>query len=443
MIDQQLLVEAVVPRVKSLCESVQGKSLEKAVMKQLHIPSIKKVEDEQEAISLVYNGSLLLYFEEEDLLFSCDIAKRPNRNPEQTNTEATIKGPRDNFIEDLAVNIALLRKRLPTNSFCVEKIEIGKRSKTSVAILYFDDIADQKNLDKIRGLLQKIDTDIVFSGDIVMEHINKKAILFPRHDYTGRPDYAIQSLVRGRFVILVDGVAYAIITPVNLFFLLKTSEDNEYPVIFGSVERMMRIIGLSIGALLPGFWLALTTYHQNQLPFQMLATVVQSNVGLPLPSALEMFVMLGMFELLREAGLRLPTVLGSTIGVVGGLIIGDAAIRAGITSPAMIVIIATSIVASFTLLNQSLVTSISITRIFIIVLTAFFGFFGFFMGIFFILVYLSNIRTFDVSYMSIATKFNWKSIGKTLFRLPGKDYTKRPEMLKPQDNTRSKEAKDE
>ena len=210
-----------------------------------------------------------------------------------------------------------------------------------------------------------------FSGDLLMERVNKNSKLFPKFDYTGRPDYAVQALARGRFIIFVDGVAYAVVTPVNLFLLLKSAEDNEYPIIFSSLERLLRIFGILIGLLLPAFWLALTTYHQNQLPLQLLATVVQAKSGLPLPSSLEMLLMLLMFELFREAGLRLPSVIGGTISVVGGLIIGDAAIRAGVTSPEMIVVIAISTIASFTLVNQSLVTSVSILRVAFIFASAF------------------------------------------------------------------------
>ncbi len=437
MIDQQMLNEVIIQRVQFLFDHLTESSFEENITMQLHIPTLQKVKDKEEAITFVYTGFLLLYFEEEDLLYASNIAKKPNRNPEETRMEVLVKGPRDNFIEDIRVNIALLRKRLPTNSFCVEKVELGKRSKTTVAILYFDDIADMDILHGIKKQLAAIDTDIVFSGDVLMERINKNSMLFPKFDYTGRPDYAIQSLIRGRFIILVDGVAYAVVTPVNLFLLLKSAEDNEYPIIFSSVERLLRIFGILIGLLLPAFWLSLTTYHQNQLPLQLLATVVQSKTGLPLPSSLEMLLMLLMFELFREAGLRLPSVIGGTISVVGGLIIGDAAIRAGVTSPEMIVVIAISTIASFTLVNQSLVTTMSILRVAFIFASAFFGLFGFFISLYFTLLYLCNIRIYGYSYMNLATDLNWSTIKKSIFRLSQKEYMDRNKALAPQDNTRT------
>lgn len=441
MIDQQLLNEVIIRRVQFLYDHLDETSLEENITNQLHIPTLNKIKDKEEAITYVYTGFLLLYFEEEELLYASNVAKKPNRNPEETKMEVLVKGPRDNFIEDIRVNIALLRKRLPTNSFCVEKVELGKRSKTSVAILYFDDIVDMDILHGIKKQLAAVDTDIVFSGDVLMERINKNSKLFPKFDYTGRPDYAIQALIRGRFLIFVDGVAYGIITPVNLFLLLKSAEDNEYPIVFSSIERLLRIFGILIGLLLPAFWLSLTTYHQNQLPFQLLATVVQAKTGLPLPSSLEMLIMLLMFELFREAGLRLPSVIGGTISVVGGLIIGDAAIRAGVTSPEMIVIIAISTIASYTLVNQSLVTTISLLRIMFIIASAFLGLFGFFISLYLTLLYLCNIRIYGYSYMNLATDLNWATIKKSIFRLSPKGYTERNKALAPQDSSRTSSRK--
>lgn len=436
MIDLQLLNETIVPRVQETCSEVSEEPLEEFILNKLYIPDLQKVETKEDLISRIFNGFLILYFEDENLTLSSNIAKKPNRNPEESRMEVLIKGPRDNFIEDISVNIALIRKRLPTNSLNVEKLELGKRSKTTVAVLYMDDIANKDILKDIMSQLNEVDIDIVFSGELLLEMINKRSPIFPRNNYTGRPDFAVQALVRGRFVILVDGVSYVVITPVNLFLLLKAGEDVEYPIAFSSAERVLRIIGLMIGLALPAFWLALTTFHQDQLPFQLLATVVQNNSGLPLPSAVEMLTMLGMFELFREAGLRLPSVIGGTISVVGGLIIGDAAIRAGLTSPAMIVVIAISTIATFTLVNQSLVTAVSIVRIILILITSILGLFGFFIALYFLLLYLSNIRIFGVPYMNIATDLSWSTIKRSLIRPAPKNYKERPHSLNPQDSTR-------
>ncbi|MGE7091795.1 spore germination protein [Lysinibacillus sp. NPDC048646] len=437
MIDQQLLNSVIVQRVQSLFEDISAELLEDNIKNDLHIPDLQKVKTKEDAITLVYRGHVLLYFEKENFLFSSNIAKKPNRKPEETRLELIVRGPRDDFIEDVFINIALIRKRIPTNSLNVETLEIGKRSKTTVAVLYFEDVVNKNMLTTIKKQLNQVDIDIVFSGDLLMERLDKNDKVLPRHDYTGRPDFAVQALTRGRIIILVDGVSYAVITPANMLLLFKSGEDNDYPNIASALERLLRIVGILISILLPGFWLALSTFHQEQLPVLLLATIVQSRNGLPLPTVLEILMMLFMFELFREANLRLPSVISGTMSVVGGLIIGEAAIKAGVTSPAMIVVIAISSIAAFTLVNQSFVTAMSIFRLIFVLASAFFGLFGFFMALFFLILYAANMRVLGVPYLNIAANLNWADIKKSLIRVSPKGYSKRPEFLNPQDKTRT------
>ncbi|KOS61813.1 spore germination protein [Lysinibacillus agricola] len=441
MINEQLLQTVIVQRVQSLFFETSEELLEEHIQENLHIPHLQKISNKDEAITRVYKGHALLYFEDINLLYSSYIAKKPNREPKETTLELVVKGPRDDFIEDVFINIALLRKRLPTNSLSVETYELGKRSKTTVAVLYIEDVVNQKMLEQIKLQLQGIDTDIVFSGDLLMERIEQSTKVLPRHDYTGRPDFAIQALSRGRIIIIVDGVSYVIITPANSMLLFKSGEDNEYPIIVSSMERILRIVAVLISVLLPGFWLALTTHHQEQLPFILLATVVESRMGLPFPTILEILMMLFMFELFREANIHLPNVISGSISVVGGLVIGDAAIKAGVTSPAMIVVIATSSIAAFTLVNQSFVTAMSILRLIIILASAFFGLFGFFISVFFILLYTANLRVLGVPYLNMGADLDWQDIKRSLVRLSPAGYRNRPEFLNVQDKSKTSSKK--
>jgi len=437
IINERLLHTVIVQRVQSLFTASQDEMLEEHIQNNLHIPQLQKISSKDDAITKVYRGHVLLYFEDMNLLYSSNIAKKPNRDIKETTLELVVKGPRDDFIEDVFINIALLRKRLPTNSLSVETYELGKRSKTTVAVLYLEDVVNQKMLEQIKLQLQRVDTDVVFSGDLLMERMEQSAKILPRHDYTGRPDFALQALSSGRILIIVDGVSYVIITPANSMLLFKSAEDNEYPVIVSSMERSLRRLAIFLSVLLPGFWLALTTHHQEQLPLILLATVVESRTGLPFPTILEILMMLFMFELFREANIHLPNVISGSISVVGGLVIGDAAIKAGVTSPSMIVVIATSSIAAFTLINQSIVSAMSIFRIIIIVASAFLGLFGFFISMFFILLYMANLRVLGVPYLSIGADLDWQDIKKSLFRLSIDGYGKRPTFLKVQDKSRT------
>ncbi|MFC9539657.1 spore germination protein [Lysinibacillus sp. NPDC056959] len=441
MINERLLQTVIVQRIQSLFTATSDELLAEHIQNHLHIPHLQRITSKDEAITRVYKGHVLLYFEDMDLLYSSYIAKKPNREPKETTLELVIKGPRDDFIEDVLINIALIRKRLPTNSLSVETYELGTRSKTTVAVLYLEDVVNKKMLEKIKIQLQRVDADVIFSGDILMERIGQSDKILPKHDYTGRPDFAVQALSRGRIIIVVDGVPYAIITPVNVMLLFKSGEDNEYPIIVSSMERLLRIVAILISVLLPGFWFALTTFHQEQLPFILLATVVESRTGLPFPSILEILMMLFMFELFREANIHLPNVISGSISVVGGLIIGDAAIKSGVTSPSMIIVIATSSIAAFTLVNQSFASAMSILRVIIILASAFFGLFGFFISVFFILLYIANLRVLGVPYLNMGANLDWPDIKKSLVRLSPSGYSKRPKFLNVQDETKTSSRK--
>lgn len=440
LISNDMMYNSIPQRLEAFFSRLHSKPTKKDIMERLYLPSIGMIETDEQAISDIFAGKLFLDFGVEGTIFSVDISERPQRKPEETKTEVDVLGPRDNFIEDISINIALIRKRLRTASLVIEPFEIGRRTKTKVSVLFIEDIADKEIFQQIKKKLDGIDIDGLFSGTQLEELINESPwAMFPRYSYTGRPDFAVQSLLKGRFIILIDGVTYAYVTPINLFFLLKGGEDKEVFYAFNSFQRLMRITAVVIATLLPGFWVALTAFHQNQIPFTFLATIVESRRGVPLSTSVEVLLMLLIFEIFREAGMRLPMAIGQTLSVIGGLIIGDAAIRAGLTSPATLVVIAGSTIATFTLTNQSLAGTVSILRFFIVILVSFLGFFGFFVGLYFILVYLANIRTFGVPYMGLVTRIDARNILKSILRLPDAIIKRRPSTLNPEDSSRKGE----
>ncbi len=439
MVNSELINQSIIKRIEDFINE-QGKQnlTDKTVKERLHIPSISIIKNTESIVKDLFAGKMLIHFIGYHFAFTIDIAKRPQRSPEETVTEVTIKGPRDNFIEDIAINIALIRKRLRTTSLHIKKFEIGRRSSTAVSLLYIADIANKDVVDGITKKLENVDTDGIFSGDQLLELIEKPTPFFPRHHYTGRPDFAVHSLLKGRCLILIDGIAYSIILPANLFFLLKTGEDYESLSTFSSIERILRITSIFIAIFMPGFWIAITTYHQDELPSILLANVVSSRQGLPFPSALEAFLMLFLFELFREAGLRMPSPIGSTLSVFGALIIGDAAIRAGLTSPSQVVVMSTSLIATFTIPNQSLAGSVSLLRIITLLLSAFIGLYGFFISYYLIITYACSIRSFGVPYMGINSNLSYTNMINTVLRLPAKLANKqRPQMFFSKDSTSS------
>ncbi len=385
LLDSQQLHEFVLPRIEHHFQA-------------LNLILLNGDDRAEQAIKRVFAGQLLIC--DDGALYALDISNPPKRQPEESNMEVTIKGAKDGFTEDLTTNVALVRKRLRTNKLCCEKMTIGDLSQTEVALLYMKNLAKPEVIEEARKRLTAIRTDVSSIGFLEEALGGYSESWFPLVETTTRPDYAMFCLANGRFIVMMDGVPSGVIAPATLALQLKSPEDEYNPYFIAALGRFLRYVGLAMSIFVPGFWIALATYHPEQLPMPMLATVTLSRLGLPMSTVFEAFFMQLMFELFREAGMRLPSVIGQTVAVVGGLIVGDAAIRAGLTSPSMLVISALSAVATFTLVNPSLNGTVTLLRFIVMGFAAFVGFFGFFIAVFGIILYLCCLHSYGVPYLS-------------------------------------------
>lgn len=385
-----------------------------------------------ESISLrVFEGHLLFCLPSLQRMWSIDISNLPTRSPEQSTTEVSIRGARDGFIESLAVNVALIRTRLRTADLACTFELMGERSETKVALLYMKSIANPDIIENVMGKLRAIKTERILTSNQLEDLLAPtRFTLFPITHYTGRPDFAAECLLNGRFIIIVDGNPTAIIAPVNLFLLLKSPEDANFPFLSVNVGRILRMVGLLTSIFLPGFYLALTSYHMDQLPFPLVATISVGRMGLPMESALELFLIMSLMELFREAGVRLPSAVGQTLTVVGGLIIGESAIRAGMVSPLMIVVTATTVVAGSTIVNQVLTSSIVLLRFVSFLFSATLGIYGFIFSLILFVVYLTGIESFGVPYLAPISPLNIRQALTSLFKMPRGTNKSRPSILR-------------
>lgn len=374
----------------------------------------------------LFGGQIILFREDSGELLAFDSPGQTSRSIEESTQELSIKGPRDGFVEDIAVNLSLVRRRLRTPKLTTEWFTVGSESKTQVCLLGMEGITSPKVLEEARTRLRKIEVLVLHGAGELESIIKDRSLgLVPTTDYIGRPDYVVQALMNGRFAILVDGTPAAVIAPANISLLVKSPEDAYLPYYFVAFERFIRLICFLMAGMLPGFWLALLAFNNDQVPFTLLATVTISRFGLPLSPQMELFIMMIMFEIFREAGIRLPRAVGQTVTVVGGLIVGDAAIRAGLTSPTMLVISAVTAVATFTLVNQSLNGSITIIRLFILTASASLGLFGFFVSVFAVLVYICSLESFGMPFMQPLAPFAFKKMLSAVFQLPWEYRAKR------------------
>ncbi|MED0965643.1 spore germination protein [Bacillus paramycoides] len=445
LIDNTKLKQATSSQV---CKELLSNSIEEfnlsTLIPQLSVKKLDIVNSNETISQIIFEGNLLIIFEESKQGYIVDIAQIPTRSVEQTNTEMTIRGGRDGFVEELNTNIGLIRKRLKTSSLSYEEFIIGERTQTKVALLYLKDIASQDIINQVRLKLRQIKIDGVVSSAQIEELItNNQFSVFPLVEYTGRPDYAVNCLLYGRFILLVEGSPTVTIAPVTFPFFVNTSEDQDSFYIIGSFVRLVSLLGIAISIFLPGIWIALITYHPDQIPYTLLATLSLSREGIPFPAPLEGLIMMTLFEILRQAGLRVPAVFGQTLSVVGGLIIGQAAISAGIVSASMVIIIAISVVSTFALTNQSVTGIISILRYVVFLISSLLGIVGFIFCIFVIVIHVVNLRSFGVPFFTPYSPPVFKSMLAATFRIPFTYMNRRPKELHTQDNTRKRESTDE
>jgi hypothetical protein len=395
---------------------------------------------EEEIVDTVFQGDLVLVLLNTNRLYSLNLSHRPDRTPEEPNIEISIKGPRDGFVESYLTNIALIRKRIRSTSLCCESFLIGKRTRTKVGLLYIGDILSPAILKEVRIRLNKIDIDGLYSINQLEEALSdSKYSLFPLLDFSGRPDYAVNSLLAGRFVIVIDGNPLVLIGPATFGLILKSPEDAYFNFQYVSFARLIRAFSFWLSILLPGFWVALTAFHQDQIPFRLMATIAVSRIGLPLPTQLEMFVLLLLLEVFREAGVRLPSSIGQTLTVIGALIIGDASIRAGLVSPSVVVVGAVTAVMGVTLVNQNLGAIVSIIRFAILFVSSFIGMYGLILSVLVLLFYMSRLQSFGVPYLSPLSPPYLRDILKGYLRLPWNKMVDRPKDLHPTDPDHQKD----
>ncbi|KRE75343.1 spore germination protein [Paenibacillus sp. Soil750] len=438
MVKKDMIDGLVLPNLQAFINSdyyQNEEALDLRTLLQLVKLTGKHVVDEMKLS--VFAGQLILFFENSQGIYSLDIAAPPNRTPEESSTETSIKGPRDGFIEDVITNIALIRKRLATSSLCVEKILLGRRSNTVVALLYLGDIINESVLQEAKDRLQSIDVDAVISSAQLEEALSGRSYsIFPMLNYTGRPDFVADSLLRGRFAIIVDGSPMVLVAPVTLTYILDSPEDVHNPYYYVAFERLLRIIGLLISVLLPGLWISVSSFNLDQIPYQLVATISSSRLGLPLSGPMDFIIMLMLFELFREAGARLPKVVGQTVTVVGGLIVGDAAIRSGITSPTTLVVTSLSTISMYTLVNQNLAGTITVLRIIILLISTMFGIYGFMISLMGLVLLMSTLESFGVPYLAPISPPLFGEMIASLFSKTWKKLARRPIELNTQDDTR-------
>lgn len=361
--------------------------------------NVKIVSTFDEIIAGVNSGNCALFIDTIDKAFNIDVKGFKQRSVSTPNNEVVIKGPQEAFVESIRTNTSLLRRIINNENLVIESLNIGKISKTYCAVCYMHNIANSNLVAEVKFRLNNLSIDSLLSSGQLEQLIEDNSQFgIPQILSTERPDKCTKYLMQGRVIVLVNGNPYALIMPATLIDFMSSPEDTNLKVLFGNFLKSLRFIAAFLTLLLPGIYIAVTSFHQEILPTELLFSILAARQFVPFPIIFELLVMEISFELIREAGLRVPSPVGPTIGIVGALILGDAAVNANIVSPILIIIVAITGIASFAIPDFSFGFHLRVFRFFFIILGFTAGFLGIGLGIFIYISMLCNLSSFGVPY---------------------------------------------
>lgn len=362
---------------------------------------VKKLKNFEDVITDVNSGDCALFIDTIDTCFLCDVKGFEKRNINPPINEIVIRGSQEAFVEAIRTNTSMIRRLVNNENLVIENTSVGAISKTDCAICYLKDIANDDLVSEVKYRINNLDIDyIVSSGQLenLLKQNSKSSL--PETLTTERPDRAANSLLDGKVVIIINGTPFVLIVPCTFFDLLESVEDHNINYKFANLLKIIRLLACFITVLLPGLYIAITLFHEELIPTELLFSIISSRKAVPLSIELEILLMEIVFELIHEAGVRVPSPISSTMSIVGALVLGEAAVTANIVSPISIIIVAITGLTSFAIPNFSLELHFRILRFVFLFLGMAFGFLGIAIGIFLYLAILANNTSFGVPYLS-------------------------------------------
>lgn len=393
-----------------------------------------------ECITLILSGDTILFMDGFNKALKIATRGMPNRGVPTSETEVSVRGSKESFSEGFAINRALLRRRIKDTNFKIKQVKVGIRTKTEVAICYLEDVAKPEIVADIEKRLKEFVIDGIFDSGM-LEQLTERNYYspFPEFQSTERPDKAASAILEGRVVILVDNSPFALILPttLNSFFQAPDDAYNRWEV--ATFTRILRYLGAFLSMALPGFYVAVINFNAELLSPAMALSFAAARSGVPFSVLFEVIIMEIAFQMLLEAGIRLPGPMGGTLGIVGGLIIGDAAVNANLVSPIVVIVIALTAIAAFTVPNEPFSEAFRVVRYMILILSAFLGLFGFIVGIMIVMIHLGGLSSFGIPYMVpfAASGINQGTDTKdAIIRFPFRNLKRRPIFSKRDERTR-------
>ncbi|MCX7920547.1 MAG: spore germination protein [Clostridia bacterium] len=365
------------------------------------VHEIGEMKDLNKIYFKIMSGDTALFTDGSDTCLIISTRGYEKRSVEKPLTENVVMGSQEGFTENLRTNLTLIRKIIKNKNLITETIQVGKSNQSNVGIMYMNDIANQEIVSEVKKRLSSIDADFVIGNGMVGQFIEDNPfMLFPQALTTERPDRVASFLMDGKVAIVSEGAPFAEIVPITFYHLLQTSEDSMLRWQYGTFLRLVRIFGVLVASLLPGMYVALTLFHQEMIPTELLMSIARSKEEVPFPTIIEILLLEVSFELIREGGIRIPGVIGQTLGIIGALILGQAAVAAGLVSPILIIIVAVTGLGSFAIPNYPMGLGIRVIRFLFIFYAAILGFYGISLALFLTACIACSMKSFGVPFFS-------------------------------------------
>jgi spore germination protein KA len=402
------------------------------MLKQYGIPDtyVREESDVSNIINELICGNTILIFDKVDKVLVLGSFGWKGRAVSEPSAENVVRGPRDGFTESIENNTVLIRRRIKSPDLRIESFKIGTKTQTTVLIAYLKGIAKEGVVDEVKNRLGRIKIDSILESGYIEELIEDTPLSpFPQIEHSERPDKVSASILEGRVAIFVDTTPYVLMVPTIFFQFMQSADDyyERFPI--GSLTRFIRIIAYIISVTLPAMYIALTSYHQEMIPTTLALSIAASREGVPFPSIGEAFLMEATFEILREAGLRLPKQAGQAVSIVGGLVIGQAAVQAGIVSQAMVIVVALTGISSFAIPAFNAAASGRLLRFPLMLLASVLGLPGILAGLSIISIHLNSLRSFGVNYMEPFVSANDNEFKDMVIRTPWWKMSRLPNYI--------------
>lgn len=413
-----------------LLEVLYRRALEGAIYNSVTLPCSST----EQAARFLVNGFCVLLFPGLGAL-ACEVKTGDKRNPAPPEVENTIKGSKDAFVETVRSNTSLIRRHLRSPNLKIEETIVGRKSLTTVSVVWLQGVTNQELVSRMKKRLDSIQIDGLLSPAAVEEYVTgSRATAFPLLQYTERPDKFCQGILSGRIGLLVDGLPIGYLAPADLGYLMESPEDLGTDYVSASCIRVIRYVSLFLSLLLPGIYIALATFQQDLIPLPMLRAIIESKQRVPFSTASEVIALLLAFELLQESGIHLPRAVGQAVSVVGGIVVGTAAVEAGLVSPTSLITVSLAGICGFSLPNRDFAEALRLWRFVIAGLGAFAGMFGVTVGGLLLLEHLAGLTCLDVPYLEPFAEGQKPSVLRSRLKF----NRLRPGRLRPEDRVNQK-----